>query len=442
VFQKFNTDTLVGRFIKCLLSKEVQPLLDCVQKGDIIIKDCIYIFDHFIIKCYKTGKLYIDDNVDELFPSDTLYPSAVLYPGTGEEPAQFKVIDHYDESIADRNNLYTYNSNVHWYDSETHKQLGNYLRYIKNRTSIDLMPYYNCFSAKELDDVHLYQVSKDVLYPSNLLFPEHTLYPQDDTKDFDYTYIFGNLPTHTVYAIPIKFDKIYTIALDCDTPFQMRCLIYGKSGMVKRSGKSSYYSDYLEGTFQEKSFARFDKPFLFSVQIGDHKDDLTIDKELYQQQSNLYLVMQVPKNLTSSIVVLEGNYAVRNKIATDVNCVVDYKSALSALSLLRSNTKESYAFSDRLIEYLLWNVVSPRDRLTGNIARMQETIGALDLGYASFRSHNQISKGVWDDEIQRATLRLLNSASHEFFMEDQDGYGNKDVERIFEYLKSRRVVNR
>lgn len=46
-------------------------------------------------------------------------------------------------------------------------------------------------------------------------------------------------------AIPIKYNKTYTIAIDCAFPVLMKSVLYGNLGMVQDTGYSGYLTDYL-----------------------------------------------------------------------------------------------------------------------------------------------------------------------------------------------------
>ena len=427
MFQKFNSDTLMGRFVKGMLSKEPTPLLDCVKDGDILIEGCLYIYKHFVLKCETSGKLFVSPR-EELFPSDTLYPSITLLPNLGYIPATFKVVSHFDESIAE-SYMYRYKSNVHWYDSETHKHLGNYLRYLRDNKNLDLMPYYNCYNSYELSDIYLRNPKQQALYPSESLFSDYTLYPRS-SKSNRSSYVLGKHDGYRVIAIPIKFGKLYTIALDCPSTLQLRCVIYGKSGMVRiPNTDNKYYSDMLEDTYRSMVYSQFNKPFIYSVE--------TLDKQLYQLQNCLYLLIQVPSTCNSTLTVLEGNYLTNsNAIQTTTNYVRKYE-LFENLSLLAYNSKETYAFSDRLVEYLLMNVIHSGEEIPGNIRTYQKLLYANDPFYRSLVSSGSVSIGVWDEGIRRSVLRLIRDNEKKLSFSDQDGYINKDVEELIHKLGTR-----
>lgn len=410
MFQKFFTDTIMSRFIKNLLSKEILPLIDCVVDGDIVLKDCFYLYKGCIVKCIESGILGIYKEEKDLYPSDELYPSLMLFPLTGKKPAIVKIVAYYNELNMTRYS-YKYQSTSHYYDSETHKYLGEYLRYLRDSKGLNLMPYYNCYNQTIIDNVYL-QKPEEV--DSNGYILRNT-----NIRSYE----LGMNNKYKVLAVPIKFGKTYTIALDCPSEVLLRSIIYGSSGMVRQSlSEEIYYSDELIDSYVYKHSTSFHHPFTYKVD--------TDNQLVYQRQKNLYLVIQVPVDNDSTLTVLEGDYTQ----IIDENQFRDY-NLYKNLSLLQFNSKESYAFSDRLIEYLLWNVINPLDELSDNVEKTQKALYELDPIYKTLLVSKKSFYGVWDDEIKNAVLRLIQNSSSNTYFRDMDGYINKDVEKLF----SRRV---
>ena len=81
---------------------------------------------------------------------------------------------------------------------------------------------------------------------------------------------------------------------------------------------------------------------------------------------------------------------------------VKQKDFCKNLSLLHFNSRTSFAFSDRLIEYLLLSVINHTETLDGNIKYTQELIENYDKTY-SFRY-----KGIWTEDIRSALYYLEN----------------------------------
>lgn len=421
MFQKFYTDTIVGRFIKHLLSVENIPLLNVVQDGDVLIKDCLYIYRNLVIQCAETGKLAVNQ-FDKLYPSDNLYPSVVLFPDKGEKSAKFKVVSYYS-SKKDRRYNYSYMSTENYYDSKTHQYLGEYLRYIRNSIGLDLLPFYNCNSQQYIENIRLRKDSAKVtLYPGDNLYPSEFLHPGYNVSTISTYEKIESSGNYKVLSIPIKFNKTYTVAVECNTDVVLRSVILSSDNhLIKNTKGDSYLSDKLESSYMYKASTRFDQPFVYNVS--------TTDKNLYSHEKNLRLLLQLPLSNKSSVVVLEGNYTQLDILHTDKNSTRTYNT-LKNLSLLQSNTFESYAFSDRLVEYLLLNVICKNEELTENISRSQNALKEIDEEYSKIYSKN-CSDGVWDDYMFNATQRFIEECSKDYYLLDQDGNINKDIESLF-----------
>ena len=89
------------------------------------------------------------------------------------------------------------------------------------------------------------------------------------------------------------------------------------------------------------------------------------------------------------------------------------KMMLTELDLLQFSNKEQRPFSNRLIEYLLNNVITPRDECS------------LDIKIA--QRNRMTQTGVWDNNLRRAIYRdyLLSKHTRKI---DITGYVDKDVE--------------
>jgi hypothetical protein len=150
----------------------------------------------------------------------------------------------------------------------------------------------------------------------------------------------------------------------------------------------------------------------------------------------LYLCIQLPVTNESSIVVLEGEY--RNRLPEEeveqfdlsqinvqnIKYISDAQinqKLLSNLSLLLMNTRTSYAFSNRLMEYLLWNVIDYQDEISQNTLRIQE--------YQELYRYKTYAPGVFDKETRFLTY---NGYMHDENTSDIDinGFVDKDVEKF------------
>jgi hypothetical protein len=102
---------------------------------------------------------------------------------------------------------------------------------------------------------------------------------------------------------------------------------------------------------------------------------------------------------------------------------------ISPLQLLMFNTKESYPFSDRLIEYLTGNVITAWDENVDNIKRTHKVIEL---------NNNKVDMpGAWDEKTRRILYDYMMNGkpSGDFFTYDINhdilGYVDKDVEKFY-----------
>jgi hypothetical protein len=224
---------------------------------------------------------------------------------------------------------------------------------------------------------------------------------------------------YKVLAVPIKFNKNYTVAIDSYSSVYIAPVLYDKSGLVVSIVDNERVSltTFMESHNKRYQSARFLQPFKVSI--------TTNEKRLYDSERNLYLLIQVHNTNDSSLVVIEGDYTnMPNQRIYDAKSLLQSDSALinslliSPLSLLQLNDHNIYAYSDRLIEYLLLNVVDENDEINNNIARVQE---AFDIKY-------EHSKGVWDNKL-REWIFKKSIRNDDIPKLDLLGYVDKSVER-------------
>ena len=402
MFQEFFTDTLFSRYIKTLLQETPVPLFECVFDGDTIVAGEYYIYDRFVIQCEQSGILAVSiEEKENLYPSDTLFPSAALFPATGYRSARFYVRALLD--TADPRIFSTYRSVTNHYDPDTHRQLGKYLRYIKATQGLNLLPYYNCYAPYSIPDIELLKTAEEV------------------------GVVTVTKQTTKVVAVPILFGKSYKIAIDCNTPVLMRAIFYGSQYMEKASTA-------LSNTSVALAHMSFKSPQRFSVEISDANKIPTetgySETSLYALQKYLWLIIQLPVDNDSSIVVLE-DYDTVDGVFTDQDTVRQYSVYPS---LFYMNTRRSFAFSDRLVEYLLGNVIHMNDPHNKNILKIQEALSSIPpVSRNAYDKRLKLKRSipsVWDDAISQTVLRLVEETKDTYLMLDQDGNINKDVEQL------------
>ena len=370
MFQKFFEDTLCGRFIKGLLSETRLPIYECVIEGDYIHEANLYFYKDHIITCTKSGPL-------------------VDYQSTDVNSTRnFKILSVFDSQ--DKQNSFSYIPKSNYYDSETHYYLGKYLRYLRSSKGINLFPYYNCYCAHSIPDMMLVEgAGKSVIKQ-----------------------------TAKVIGFPIQLNKHYKIAIDCNTPIELRCVVRNNSGFVL----DELVGINLSNTYTTIDRCSFKTPFDYSVFIDSFDTDM--QKHVLAQQKNLWLIIQLPKQNTSSIVIYEDISIRYNNsvLSTPPNVVLNP-------SLTFFNTHENYAFSFRLIEYLTNNVISCADTNTTNIRKVQEAISNSSFDYVSKHEGRKIHYGLWENLIRDSIYNAVSEFSNNNFLLDQDGNINKDVEQ-------------
>ena len=321
MFQEFFKDTLISRFIKRLLRATNLPLLHTIHENSFLAEGCCYLYNDYVIKCNRPGKFYASSS-DIFTPSSDLFPSPYIYPAktvANSILATYEVVKKYDED--DMQLHYNFHSKFMYYDSDTHYHLGEYLRYLKDRKGLNLMPYYNCFSNKEILGIHL-KASTD-----------------SDSRTFS----LKSDDRYKLLAVPVKFGQTYTIAIDSTTPIYLRSLIYHEdTGCVIKDINTleynrSYYSDDIDD-YECMPSSSFHKPFIKTIAAE-------VNKDLFAQEKNLYLVIQVSKENNSALSVLEGDYRdswKSIKINRDkVTNIIPEESEYKNLSLLQFNSHTS-----------------------------------------------------------------------------------------------------
>lgn len=430
MLQQFFTDTIESKFIKALLNNIELPIIPTASLGDIIVADdggasedeaphgCFYIFQNSIIKCTKTGVLVEtseDANTDEVI-------------------AEFEVIGSYNfgEKIIGLTEKYV--STCGYYDSDVHYYLGQYLRCIRDIYGIDLLPFYNCFNYKIIPDLYLINNPNECDYM--------TAYNADYNSSMQQKY--------KVIAVPIKFDKTYTIAIDCSSQVSLKSVFYGKLGLLKVSTPSGFQGE-LTSTLLENSgnysvsygATSFAHPFTYRISSASHISNVT-DAEIKSYEKNLYLIIQLPSTNTSSVVVLEGDYTNKSEKIYNAEYLDSMSSKdlnkllLTQLQLLQFNDGISYAFSNRLIEYLLSNVITPEDEISQNIERVQTYAHELPK-YAFVANKAEVYdyavKGVLDNSLRSYLYQNYTHTRNNNI--DINGFVDKDMEKYI--TKGRRV---
>lgn len=359
-----------------------------------------------------------------------------------DEIAEYQILSSYiPESYY---TLYTqrYLSSYDYYDSETHKELGRLLRFYRSQYQLNLLPFYNCWDGSYLDGFAIKETpSKD---NSNIIIGELQEIQSSSNK---------------LIKVPIKFNKTYTIALDCNsevrimpafiklndtvkiplglksldlteqllTPFDSNTNLNATYSSLKKYNQCTFTRPITYTVYNMQS----EKP-LNSIEPSIGNIDISLSEFLQRYENDLYLIIELPANNDSSVVVLEGDYtdSITNNIInmTYLNNLSEQEFnsyLLSNLSLLLLNDKVSYPFADRLMEYLLDNVISNRDEIGEDILRVRKALGE-NIAYDK-------DSVAWDEYLRKTIYDLYMNTSATL-KQDINGFVDKDVEQFINLL--------
>lgn len=420
--QEFYKSTLSTTFLKSVLYNTEIPMINTVSSGDYLVKDGIYIVENYIVRCTESG--YYLPSLDKLNVVGNMHVGDILSGDYNSEPPRcaFDKLQYYTFGDKVTNVTKRYVPNSSSYDSFTHKYIGDYLRAVRDLYKIDLMGLYNCFDYELLKNIYL--ASDGVHLEKNEYFK--------------------------VIAVPIKYNKTYSIFIDCKDVTIMPMLM-NAIGPVKYIGNNALligqYPDYFKPiTISSMSFKH---PHLYKFDLEKNTttirqgntfvEDITyIDDatklELYQYQKYLYLLIQMPVRCESSIVVLEGDFTQTPQYIADITHIdsVDPQvltdNLYSTPNLCAINDGKQYAFSNLLIEYLTHNVITNRDVIDSNITAAQELVGNNKLEFDS---------GVWSNKLRYAIYREYLKSPAKFEKYDKMGYVDSDTEKYLNWAKQR-----
>ena len=238
------------------------------------------------------------------------------------------------------------------YDEKTHVFLGDYLRFMNDYHKFNLLPLFNFLSPNRPKNI-------------NISIPEYHI--DVDTSDPKYIY----------YMADVRFDEVYTIAIDCDATYDLFTMIYPANKI------DEYHTNLIKETHKRVPGSVFNKPILY--------DKLTKSQDLVREYSDveetIKLIIKLPARCKSSVSVLEGDYTnthesaygfLTNKVMIQpsldpLNQEVQY-CLNTKLSLTNINDNKQHPFADRLIEYLTNNAISPTSDVKNNIGRLQTMV--------------------------------------------------------------------
>lgn len=350
-----------------------------------------------------------------------------------------------------------FESNQLAYDSDTHRYLGEYLRFYRDLFGTNLMPFYNCFSGVYTskfyisDDIKTINVSEDNSISMPYRTVKQTAYDFYQQGNSDLSSRYHTKETFKVLQVPIKFNKKYTIAIECNAPVLIApaFISNGQLITVYYSGQKLDLTDMLnspELRGRDKNYqyanlyfndpivveiANRDESLLTNPDSGDVISTLTKSQVFQRYERDLYLLIQLPIENNSSVVVLEGDYTnAKTEKYFNLECFTnpDMEAPsqsfldsvlLSNLSLLQFNDYTRYPFADRLVEYLLWQVIDNTDEIGPNVSKVQNALSV------NLQNH---TKGYYDDYLRALVFNTFRD-SNRYTDLDNNGNVDKDVEK-------------
>lgn len=386
----YNDENIFVGYIKQLLSSFNYPDIDIYSDNIIPVE----------------GNMYLKDNKIQLYKNSSW-------------KEQFSYIEN--KYIANLTKKLENNSLI--YDSHTHIWLGDYLRFLRDYKNFNLMSLYNCFTNESASNLYIENKEKGILF---------------DSRDSNYK----------IYKIPVKLFQSYSLYIGCPIKIELLCSF----GSELTSIQSLTYKRIYNSSFSNPVIIDF-----LSKEKLVNNEDLS---SYYNKRKNLNLYLKIPSSNNSSIVILEGiynnysNYKLnKSKNASKMifnHSVNNYEYLkedklndlfISPLELTYINSKISHPFSDRLIEYLCNNVISPLDKVDDNIKRIQKLLverfnSYKDDTHTKLGIPNYTNYGRWEPKMRNALYDIslgydsMLNPSYSGTIKDSLGYVDKDVESV------------
>lgn len=283
-----------------------------------------------------------------------------------------------------------------YYNTDLHEALGNYLRFYNDYYNIDLMPLYNCFSNRYIDNFSL------------------PIYLNGDK-------LVGSASKADIrlFAVPVRNNSTYQIAIESlGTTLRAQLAYFDGTSLISPKNKTNVLPAYV-------ITSSFDNPYLVEINIE------SFDKTL---ERYLYLFVEIPAENTSSIVILE-RYSENDFCLNPV--------------LLRSNLYSQRAFSDKLLQYLTRNAITPITEFQTSIAEFQDIMSSEAFNNVYGRKLTHYKRGTFDVGYGSTHSFIYNTFRLEQIIypgnvsaepiRDFTGYIDSDVEQLILAAKDSRI---
>ena len=386
---KFNSNTIESQFIGNLLQNTYIPSIPIIKE----LKTDVYEYT----SDEETGlwsytKVKTIDNTASIEDNALFIMDRYVYKktphGTGESKTYtFDPITQYEFGKRYRNYTYNFPVRNRTYDCSMHEALGKYCRAYSDYYGINLMPFYNCFSSRFIDTFSLpiyYSVSYNQLRGS--------------TYNSNYR----------LTAFPIRFNTHYTITAvgSILTTVRWQAALYNERSLLNIRPSSKEDTNKAPVSFKMKQ----GNDIYVSSDEWRSKDDtsLYVNKNI---EKYLYVFVEIPTSFDISLVIIEHK-------ENDPYPVLEP-------SLL--NTEASAPFSNRLLEYLTGNVITPIEYRYDDVERIYSAVNNLtfkEVHPGLKTAQDSYIKGVFTEELRRQLyFSLMNMG-----IEDFNGCVDKDAE--------------
>lgn len=282
------------------------------------------------------------------------------------------------------------------YDRATHEYLGKYLRFLRDYQGINLMSMYNCFDGELL--------TVDVNF---------TVKPISEKPEIKIEFASNN-KGYVVYKIPVSLVDIYSISLHNTKNIEI-CL-YNEADSLKPDTDLSKYA-LSKATYKQIQATNV---IYYEPAVGPQT----------LVPSNLYMLIKVPKDLNTSITVLEGRYYSNyNKLNVAPIGTEQPELKIAAQLLSTENTYGNNLLADRIVEYLTGSVICKLSA-SYDIKRLQLTLDSLynitSVNKPPIPKITGRMYGIWDDRDIELIKYL--AIKHDLIKYDSLGYVDKDIE--------------
>lgn len=285
-----------------------------------------------------------------------------------------------------------YDADFHtsYYDAETHRYLGEYLRELRDKDHINLMAMYNLFDGKLINDYRLKLTQNGLeLYKIGVTDLQFDLIAIPIKPDQTYTLFFDTENKYPIYVAGVVFDGDSFISTTCMNPMT---------------------------TYKEIS--------TFSNKIGD--------------ADNLWMIVQVPVECNTRVVV-EGDYTdnpervitawrYKKEDGAEVETTFDeYAHYTVRLKDFATNDNSPVAITDELVAYLLNYCITPKSD-ENNILLLQRLVTSDRLyTRVGAKFNKELITGTYDETLRK----WLYDFSKNFVGKDNAlGLVDKDTEQL------------